>query len=45
MGTHPLDDPKFREWMDENDIDLSHFHYGIYDSKWNELYETYQQEN
>jgi len=44
MKWHPLDEPKFREWIDENDIGLDHFHLGLYDSKWGELYETFKEE-
>lgn len=45
MKQHPLDNKAFREWMDENDIALDHFHYGIYDSRWGELYETFLDES
>ena len=41
---HPIDDPKFREWMQENDMEPNDMAYGIYDSKWTELYEQYKED-
>ena len=39
---HPLDDAEFAEWV--RDQDCSDFSYGIYDSKWLELYDNYKEE-
>lgn len=41
---HPCDDPKFCEWLEEYDGDTNDFAYGLYDSKWGDLYETYKED-
>jgi hypothetical protein len=39
MQSHPLDSPKFREWLKEQDE--KYIAYGIYDSKWAELFDQF----
>jgi hypothetical protein len=41
---HPLDDPKFRQWQIDTQDGEPDFAYGLYDSKWTELYETYKED-
>jgi hypothetical protein len=42
MNTHPLDSVKFREWYKEQDEEW--MAYGIYDSRWAELFDQFLEE-
>lgn len=42
MKSHPLDSPGFREWYKEQDEE--YMEYGIYDSRWAELFDQYLEE-
>ena len=39
MNSHPLDSPAFREWYKERDEEW--MTYGIYDSRWAELFDEF----
>lgn len=41
-NSHPLDNPAFREWYKEQDEEW--MAYGIYDSRWAELFDQFLDE-